>query len=212
MRTLLPGTREVLALGAHPDDIELGCGGTLLKLKTSGAGIHLAVFSKCTDENPEDSEVREREYLEAAKVLGADSALIFDLPNRLLPEHRESIMTEMAKLQATLRPDTVFIPFLQDPHQDHETIANAGIRTFRGKESILQYEILRYGSHTLTPSLFVDVSATLDAKVSILKCYRSQLKQRKYYDEESFRSLARTRGAQSGYGYAEGFVVYKMFL
>src|SRR5437870_13650273 len=102
MRTLLPGTREVLALGAHPDDIELGCGGTLLKLKTSGAGIHLAVFSKCTDENLEDSEVREREYLEAWEVLGAAYALIFDYPNRLLHELREFVITELAYLLSTM--------------------------------------------------------------------------------------------------------------
>jgi len=59
--------------------------------------------------------------------------------------------------------------------------------------------------------LFIDIRDTLEAKVRALKEYKSQFKVRAYFDEESFRSLARTRGAQSGYDYAEGFVVYKMF-
>ncbi len=203
--------RKVLALGAHPDDIELGCGGSLVKLNESGCQLHAAIFSRCSDETPDEPTLRAREFELAAREVGVKRPLLFDFPNRELPEHRHDMMHEMEKLQAMVEPDLVFIPFLEDPHQDHETVARAAARTFRRRETILQYEIIRYGSHSFTPSLFIDISATLDRKIAALSHYRSQFKRRAYFDEESFRSLARTRGAQSGYDYAEGFVVYKMF-
>ena len=110
-----------------------------------------------------------------------------------------------------VKPDIVFTTFLDDPHQDHATIAQCAVRTFRSKETVLEYEILRHGSNTFTPSLFVDISSTVDTKVRALQEYKTQLAQRAYFDEESFRSLARTRGAQCGYRYAEGFIVLKLF-
>jgi LmbE family N-acetylglucosaminyl deacetylase len=210
MAVRVPPSR-VLALGAHPDDVELGCGGSLAKFHDSGVQTMSAIFSRCSDESPEDPGLRSREVELASRSLGVERLLQLDFPNRELPEHRQEVMSEMERLQRELEPDLVFVPFLEDPHQDHETVARAAIRTFRRRETILQYEIVRYGSHSFTPSLFIDITSTLERKVAALKHYRSQLGRRAYFDEESFRSLARTRGAQSGYDYAEGFVVYKMF-
>ena len=203
--------RRVLALGAHPDDVELGCGGSLAKFQEAGAETMSAIFSRCSDESPEDPPLRSREMEVAARAIGVSRFHQFDFPNRELPEHRHRIMHEMERLQVGLEPDLLFIPFLDDPHQDHETVARAAIRTFRRRETILQYEIVRYGSHSFTPSLFIDITPTLERKIAALKHYKSQIGSREYFDEESFRSLARTRGAQSGYDYAEGFVIYKMF-
>ncbi|HKZ99918.1 MAG TPA: PIG-L deacetylase family protein [Thermoplasmata archaeon] len=203
--------KRVLALGAHPDDVELGCGGSLVKFRDAGVETMSAIFSSCSDENPDDSTLRSREVEVAARAIGVSRLFQFDFPNRELPEHRHQVMSTMEELQKDLEPDLLFIPFLDDPHQDHETVARAAIRTFRRRETILQYEIVRYGSHSFTPSLFIDITATLERKVAALRHYKSQLGRRAYFDEESFRSLARTRGAQSGYDYAEGFVVYKMF-
>lgn len=213
---LMPGSlrlhpSRVLALGAHPDDVELGCGGSLSRLAKDGAEVHAAVFTRCEDETPDDPDLRFRECEAAAVTLGLKRVRVFEFPNRQLPEHRLEVMIEMEKLQAAIQPDLVFIPFLEDPHQDHETVARAAIRAFRRRETILEFEILRYGSHTFTPSLFVDIGASIETKVAALRQYKSQFARRAYFDEESFRSLARTRGAQSGYDYAEGFVIYKMF-
>jgi len=202
---------RALALGAHPDDVELGCGGSIARFAENGTELQSAVFSRCADETPEDPELRVRECQAAALAIGVKRARIFDFPNRELPEHRHAIMLELEKLQETFQPDLVFIPFSEDPHQDHETVARAAIRAFRRRETILQYEILRYGSHSFTPSLFIDITETVGAKVAALREYKSQLARRAYFDEESFRSLARTRGAQCGFEYAEGFVITKMF-
>lgn len=207
----LRGFKRVLALGAHPDDVELGCAGTLILARKAGVETHAAVMSHCEDEAPPTKpDLRMDEFLRASEVTGA-APHSYRLPNRELPEHRRDVMGILERLQEDLRPDLVFIPFLEDPHQDHSTVATAAVRTFRRNETILQYEILRYGSHSFTPSLFVDVTDVLEAKLAALRCYESQLKARAYFDEESFRSLARTRGAQSGCPYAEGFVLYRMF-
>ncbi len=207
----LRGYRRILALAAHPDDAELGCGGSLVLAKESGAEVHVAVASGCEDEAPIDEpDLRVEEFRRASKLTGAVPH-VFRFPNRELPEHRREIMSILERLQEEVRPDLVFTPFLDDPHQDHSTVAHGAIRTFRRNETILHYEIPRYGSHTFTPSLFVDITDVIKAKLAALRCYESQFKARAYFDEESFRSLARTRGAQSGYAYAEGFVLYKMF-
>lgn len=208
----LKNFKNILAIGAHPDDIEVGCGGFLAKCIDSGINICTAIMSKCNNTNPNcQINIREEEYYAATGYLRINKALIYDLPDTELPEHRKEIMSILTNLQEEIHPDLVLIPFLDDPHQDHSTIAHAAIRIFRRHESILQYEILRHGSHTFTPSLFVDISDFISKKLKALEYYRTQIDQKAYFDKESYKSLARTRGAQSGFDYAEGFVVYKLY-
>ncbi len=137
--------------------------------------------------------------------------MVFDIPNLELPEHRMEVMEILERLQDDISPTLLFVGAPGDPHQDHSTLTYAAIRTFRRHESILEYEILRSGSHTFTPNLFIDISETLETKQRALREYRSQYGLRAYFDEESFQALARTRGAQAGYHFAEGFVAYKTF-
>lgn len=204
--------KKILALGAHPDDIELGCSGLILKSIDSGSEIYTAVMSRCDDQFTEEEKgALTREYSNSANILKISKTFLYDFPNKELPEHRIEIMNIFNHMQHDINPDLVLIPSLQDPHQDHSAVAASAIRTFRGTETILQYEILRHGSHTFTPTLFVDISNYLDKKLEVLNCYKTQLKRRAYFDNESFKALARTRGAQSGYNFAEGFVIYKMF-
>ncbi len=203
---------NILAIGAHPDDIEVGCGGFLAKCIDNKIDVNTAIMSKCNNTSPNcDINKREEEYYSATQYLEINKALIYDLPDTELPEHRLEVMDILTGLQETFRPDLVLIPFLEDPHQDHSTIAHAAIRIFRRHESILQYEILRHGSHTFTPSLFVDITNFIDTKLKALEYYKTQIDQKAYFDKESYKSLARTRGAQSGFDYAEGFVVYKLY-
>lgn len=204
--------KKILALGAHPDDIEMGCAGLIAKSVDMGAEVYTAVMSKCDDQFTEDKKgALVQEYCSSANVLGVSKTFLYDFPNKELPEHRIEIMDIFNAMQKELSPDLVLIPFLNDPHQDHRAVATSAIRTFRSTETILQYEILRHGSHTFTPTLFVDISDYLDKKLEALGCYKTQFERRAYFDNESFIALARTRGAQSGYDYAEGFVIYKMF-
>lgn len=203
---------NILAIGAHPDDIEVGCAGFVAKCIHNGINVTTAIMSKCDNTSQEcDKNLREKEYQNATNYLKVNTSLIFDLPDTEFPEHRIELMKILAELQETIKPDLVLIPFLDDPHQDHSTIAHASVRIFRRHESILQYEILRHGSHTFTPSLFVDISDFIDKKLKALEYYKTQINQKAYFDKQSYKSLARTRGAQSGFDYAEGFVVYKLY-
>jgi len=206
--------KKVLAVGAHPDDIECGCGGYISKLVDDGAEVHFVSMSKCDDQFSEAEKGKLiGESTCAAKVLNivVDFVEIHNLPNKELPEHRVEIMKILEGKQKEIKPDIVLIPFINDPHQDHETVAKAAVRTFRSNETILQYEILRHGSHSFTPNLFVDITKYLDKKLDAIDCYTSQTSKRAYFNRESFKGLAKTRGAQSGYDYAEGFLIYKMF-
>lgn len=205
--------QKIIAIGAHPDDIELGCAGLLMKLKSKKAELWYIAMSKCNNQfSEEEKDTLVREQAGAAEIIGIDHTRIFDFPNKELPEHRIEIMDAMNELQAEIEPDIMLIPHLQDPHQDHSTVGYCAIRTFRSMETIIQYEILRHGSATFTPNLYVDISDYLDRKLEAVKCYQSQEKKRKFFDAESIRALARTRGFQSGYEYAEGFDIYKMYL
>jgi LmbE family N-acetylglucosaminyl deacetylase len=204
---------KILAIGAHPDDIEMGCGGFIARSISEEIEVYTAILSKCEDEvSGDDADLRAKEYTASVEALGVTKYFIFDFKNRALPGSELEILDKLAELQAEIEPDLVLIPYLEDPHQDHNAVAFAGVRTFRKNETILQYEILRHGSHTFTPTLFVDITDFLDKKLDALKCYKSQFERRPYFDLESFKSLARTRGAQSGYEYAEGFVVHKIFI
>lgn len=205
--------KRILAIGAHPDDIEMGCGGFIARSIKANIEVATAILSKCEDEvDNEDGDLRAREYSESIKTLGIKDYYIYDFPNRDFPSHELKILDTLSELQDKIKPDLVLIPYLDDPHQDHRALAYAAIRTFRIRETILQYEVLRHGSHTFTPTLFVDITEFLDSKLEALKCYKSQFDRRPYFDLESFKSLARTRGAQSAYPYAEGFVVYKIYI
>jgi LmbE family N-acetylglucosaminyl deacetylase len=200
---------KILAIGAHPDDIEMGCGGFIAK----SISVCTSILSKCGDEvDTEEKDLRAKEFEASVKTLGVKNYYSFNFPNKEFPSNENQIRDELAKLQSDIEPDLILLPYLDDPHQDHRTVSYAGIRTFRNNETILQYEILRHGSHTFTPTLFVDITTFLETKLKALKCYTSQFERRPYFDLESFKSLARTRGAQSGYAYAEGFVVYKIFI
>ena len=174
--------------------------------------FQVCVISRCNNQFGEDKkEELVNECQNSANILGVKTEIcIYDLPNMELPENRREIMKILEEKQGEIRPELALIPFINDPHQDHETVAKAAIRIFRSNETILQYEILRHGSHSFTPNLFVDITKYIDKKLDALSCYISQTK-REYFNRKSFKGIARARGAQSGYKYAEGFLIYKMF-
>src|SRR5438034_793649 len=94
------GLKRVLAVSAHPDDADLGCGGTLAKMVAAGATAHACVMSRCSDEAPKGQEnLRVEEFLEASKVLGVRKTHVFDFPNRDLPSHSVEMLERFAELQ-----------------------------------------------------------------------------------------------------------------
>jgi len=213
---------KILAIGAHPDDCELGCGGFLAKCIDQGHEVHYAVLSPCrknkvTDHPP---ETRVNEAKEATLVLGIkkENVTFLDFEDTMLPIHAHEIRVALDKIRAETLPELILCPSLKDTHQDHATVGIETLRTFRSGEFIFAYEVLRHGSYLFDPNLFVDITEYMDTKLRALMCYKTQLG-RSYFTPKSFRALAATRGAQAGYGYkpetyqyAEAFEIVKMYL
>lgn len=198
----------VLFLGAHCDDIEIGCGGTIIRLVERW---HTARFVWVTLSS--DSE-RASETRDAARMLleGADQQTIcvesfrgsyFPYDGTALKDYFESLKAH--------RPQIVFTHFRQDLHQDHRVVNELTWNTFRD-HFILEYEIPKFDGDLGIPNTFVPISQEqLRRKTDILlKCFPSQLK-RSWFTRETFESLARLRGIECNApgGYAEAFYVRK---
>jgi LmbE family N-acetylglucosaminyl deacetylase len=213
MRSLEPSGRSlrILCLGAHPDDIEIGAGGTLLQLVAGGraAAVTWVVLSG----TPE----RVAEGLQAARLVLAgvtEQRIVFhDLPDGRFPASWARAKELVEALKAD-RPDLVIGPALHDAHQDHRLVAELTWTTFRD-HLVLGYEIPKYDGDLATPNVYVPLSeAVLARKVEIIESsFRSQA-DRTWFDPETFRGLARIRGIEAGgvVRYAEAFHARKAIL
>jgi LmbE family N-acetylglucosaminyl deacetylase len=206
--------KRVLILAPHTDDGEFGCGGTIAKFIESGAEVYYAAFSACQQSVLKEfpSDILITEVKAATKVLGIkpENLILFDYDVRTFNFRRQEILDDIIKLRTKLNPDLVFMPSENDMHQDHNTIANEGLRAFKFC-SILCYE-LPWNNLTFKTSTFVHLEEKhIKTKVDALKEYRSQA-HRPYANEEFIRALARTRGVQIGDKYAETFDVIRLII
>lgn len=206
--------RRVLVLAPHTDDGEFGCGATINKLIEEGCDVYYAAFSACQQsvlpQFPADILITEVKA--ATKVLGikAENLILFDYDVRTFGYHRQEILDEMIKMRADIQPELIFMPNINDVHQDHKTVADEALRAFKFN-SILSYE-LPWNNFSFETSSFVHLDEKhIQVKVQALKEYQSQM-HRPYSDEDFIRSLARTRGVQIGTRYAEAFSVVRWII
>ena len=206
--------KRILVLAPHTDDGEFGCGGTIAKLHDEGHDVYYAAFSACQQSVlPQfPSDILITEVKEATQVLGIapKDLILFDYEVRTFGYHRQDILDDMIKIRAELKPDIIFMPDLQDVHQDHNTIAVEALRAFKFS-SILSYE-LPWNNLSFNTRCFIHLSEEqIMRKVNALHKYQSQA-HRSYSDEEFIRSLARTRGVQIGTKYAETFEIVRWII
>lgn len=202
----------VLCLGAHSDDIEIGCGGTILRLaeQQPGTVFHWVVFSAIG--------VRETEARRSAELFVGPAALkepIFkNFPDGFLPYEGAKVKAVFEELKQVIHPDIIFTPNLKDAHQDHRLIAELTWNTFRD-HLILEYEIPKYDGDLGQPSLFVPLEDEMcQTKVRhIMDAFQSQHNKR-WFQPNLFLSLLRLRGMEcnSPSGYAEAFYCRKLVL
>jgi len=205
---------KILVLAPHTDDGEFGCGGTIAKLINEGNEVYYAAFSACQQSvAPEyPSDILITEVKEATKILGIppENLRLFDFDVRTFNYKRQEILESIICLRNELNPDIVFMPSINDIHQDHYTIAFEGIRAFK-YSTILCYE-MPWNNFTFHTTAFQVLSEeNILTKVEALDKYKSQ-KNRPYANEEFIKSLARTRGVQVGETYAEVFEVVRLIL
>lgn len=206
--------KVILVLAPHTDDAEFGCGATIAKLIENGNEVYCAAFSACEQSVLKDfpSNILITEVKAASKKLGVKESnlILFDYEVRTFNYRRQEILDSIIQLKKTINPDVVFIPSLNDIHQDHATISNEAFRAFKFS-SILCYE-LPWNNISFSTSCFMALNdEQVGKKVSALKEYKSQA-HRPYANEEFIRSLARVRGVQINTHYAECFEILRWIL
>ncbi|MCK4664901.1 MAG: PIG-L family deacetylase [Bacteroidales bacterium] len=211
---MVKNVQRILILAPHTDDGEFGCGGSIAKFIEEGKDVFYAAFSLAEESvpSPFPKNILEKEVKAATKKLGIkpENLLLYKYRVRHFAYHRQEILEDLVKLNKKIKPDLVFMPCLQDLHQDHSTIAIEGLRAYK-KTSILGYEIPWNNMNFATQCFITLEEKHFNKKLAALDCYNSQ-KSRSYASEEFIRSLARTRGTQIGQKYAEVFEVIRWII
>jgi LmbE family N-acetylglucosaminyl deacetylase len=220
---------KVLAVGAHPDDVELGCGATLALFKKKRHKIYVLVLTR--GEASGDPKEREKECRLSAKTIGVDEILFGNLQDTKITDGLETIM-KIENVIDSVKPDIVFAHSSKDGHQDHRNAGLASLSAARYVKTVLLYESPAAFTE-FRPHVFVDVASTFDIKLEALKAFGSQVtkvyfrgnKSRRWLDRSLARKrpripyvsnavegLARFRGFQAGVELAEAFEVGKLLL
>jgi LmbE family N-acetylglucosaminyl deacetylase len=201
---------KIMCLGAHCDDIEIGCGGTILKLIKDDPDIEFYWVILSANQR------RAREAYESADVFlehaGAKNIIVENFRDGFFPYIGLEIKEFFEQLKQQLSPDLVFTHYRNDLHQDHRLVSDLTWNTFRD-HLILEYEIPKYDGDLGSPNFFVHVDeATCRRKTKyILDSFRTQV-ENQWFSEDTFMSIMRLRGIESNARdkYAEAFYCRKM--
>ena len=202
---------KILILAPHTDDGELGCGGSIARFIEEGKDVYYAAFSTAEEsvEHGLPKNILEIEVKEATKKLGIKKENLFIYKNevRKLNYNRQVILEELIVLKKNINPDIIFMPTINDIHQDHYTVAQEGLRAFKYR-TILGYELIWNNISFNTTSFITLEKKHVQSKANALKEYHSQ-KDRAYMSQEFIFSLAKSRGVQIGKEYAECFEIVR---
>jgi N-acetylglucosamine malate deacetylase 1 len=199
--------RRVLFLGAHPDDIELGCGALIHHI----AGLSQVTCVTLSDNqlNPELKNVV-KEQQRSMQVLGVplDRVLYGPFATRIFPQARQEILEYFLKLRGELQPEVIFVHSNQDVHQDHLTMTQEALRAFRGI-TLLGFDVVR-SSYGFFPHFLVKVNQSdVDAKIEALAQYETY-REKYYFNRELTRSIMVRHGALAEAEFAEGFDILRI--
>lgn len=201
---------HLLLLGAHCDDIAIGCGGTVLQLCQANPGLQVSAVVLCGGGTAREAE--ERMALAALCAKAELDVMVLDLPDGRVPAHWTRAKDALEALRLRCDPDLILAPAPHDAHQDHRTLAKLVPTVFRAHQA-LGYEILKWDGDLAQPNLYVSLPETVLAdKLDILHRHYGSQRGRTWFDDEAFRGLARVRGVQSGDRYAEAFHAPKLSL
>ncbi len=207
-----PRLGHVLCLGAHCDDIEIGCGGTIAKLADEHPGLTVTwvVWSS--------NDLRAREARASAEAIlagvKAKHIVIKSFRDGFLPYHGAEVKEAFEELKKIAAPDMVFTHYRADLHQDHRLVSELTWNTFRD-HLILEYEIPKFDGDLGSPNVFVHLDRALCRRKieNLIRSFPSQA-DRRWFSEETFQAILRLRGMESNApdGYAEGFYGRKLIL
>ncbi|GIH91021.1 PIG-L deacetylase family protein [Planobispora siamensis] len=208
IRLLPERCAEILLLGAHCDDIVIGAGGTLLELCRASPEARVTALVLSGGGTAREDE--ERAALAAFCPKAELEVTVLDLPDGRLPANWERAKEALERVRRRCDPDVVFAPSPHDAHQDHRGLARLVPTAFRD-HLVLGYEILKWESDLAQPNVFVPLPQdVLAEKTALLHEHYPSQHGRTWFDEETFRGLARVRGVQCQSRYAEAFHAAKL--
>ena len=205
----LTGVSSLVVIGAHPDDIEIGCGGLLLSLSSRypRLRVHYVLMT--------GSELRQAEARAAAAAFLPGAELTFalgTLPDGRLPAHWSQVKEQLHTAAGALSPDLVLSPSSVDAHQDHRLLGRLAPTVWRDS-LVLHYEIPKWDGDVGQPSHYVGLSeAQARRKFELLDEHFPSQRSRDWWDEELFLGLMRVRGMECRHRYAEGFFATKVLI
>jgi|TARA_B110000008_G_scaffold279099_1_gene324912 LmbE family N-acetylglucosaminyl deacetylase len=207
---------KILAIGAHGDDIELACGGTLAKAVKNGHDVSMVLVTGEGSNDHNNVKIRnqneaKKEAETASRIIGASKLYILGYKDTCVP-YSVDLISRLDKIISELMPDIIFTHFVFDTHQDHIRTAHSTISAARRHNTILLYEPINpsgQGYMPFRPQVYSDITKTIDIKIDSLKAHESQYK--KYSDKwiEAVVARAKFRGFEMGTDYAECFEVVR---
>jgi LmbE family N-acetylglucosaminyl deacetylase len=208
----LDKVKRVLLLGAHSDDVEIGCGGTVLRMTREMPGLHcLWVVFSGEGGRAEEARSSAQEFLRDA---GEREILVKDFRSSFFPFQGQEIKEFFEELKGKFQPDLVFTHYRDDRHQDHRVLSDLAWNTFRD-HLILEYEIPKFDGDLGQPNMFVTLGEDIcrHKAEAICRFFKSQ-SSRHWFTPDTFLSLARLRGIESASPtrYAEAFYGRKIVL
>jgi LmbE family N-acetylglucosaminyl deacetylase len=199
--------RRLLFVGAHPDDIELGCGAFLHHVLPHSEV--LCVTLSDNQKNPGLNNIVE-EHLASFAVLGVpkERIIIEQFETRKFPDKRQEVLEYLLKLRKDFKPDMVFVHTKSDIHQDHNVVTEEALRAYRGT-TVLGFDVVR-SSYGFFPHFLVEVNqADVNAKLAALAEYKTYL-DKYYFDPSLLRATMVRHGALAEMPYAEGFDILRI--
>ncbi len=202
---------KVLAIGAHPDDIEVGCAGTLMKYSKDGHEIFLLIITE--GHKGGDAKLRKEEQYKAAEVLKPKEVMWAGYKDTELSPNMNELIHDIETVLNKIQPDFTFTNFGDDTHQDHRALSRATVSATRYIKNVIFYETPT--TLDFSPTVFVDIKETIEQKVAMLLAHKSQVMKTNIEGlsiVDAARSTAMFRGIQGRVQYAEGFIPLRLFI
>ncbi|MFC4322677.1 bacillithiol biosynthesis deacetylase BshB1 [Litchfieldia salsa] len=216
---------DILAFGAHPDDVEIGMAGTIAKYSKLGKLVGICDLTNAELSSNGTPQIRRNEAEQSSKILGVSERLFLDIPDRGLELNKENI-GKIVSVIRRLKPKTIFVPYYVDRHPDHghcarlveEAVFSAKIKKFEDPEGLDPHQVRSVYYYMINgfhqPNFVIDITDTIELKISSLKAYKSQFtKETNSIDTplvnnyiEIVVSREKLFGQGNGVEFAEGFI------
>ena len=208
--------KKILFIGAHFDDVEIGCGGSIKKFIKLGHKIKILVISHSEIRNIKNNKIiRDRivaknEFLNSTKILGVKKFKVLNFEtNNIL--YNDKLISKIREEIDSFKPNMVFTHWNKDIHQDHKAISEASLSACRHIESILMYQSNNYiGDENFNANLYIDISKFFKYKLKAIKCYKTEMKRVKNKWLNQIKNKDNNNGSLINVKFAENFKVIKL--